>query len=477
MLQRGNEQSVAGTVTDSRTRTDGDLAEPAGGAGQGISARTRDGELGLLVMGQEAGRHGFLGRLPVTRSAEEGFDAVVLVSPVAEAEIYDSLAVQGRLLAPVVNLSGTHVAREDFFHPYPSELAFQEGMAAVAPIVARLRELPELGATPDRAGLLVLALAYTRQSAIEARLDGSVPDLVDYPLLRGVVNAPVLLGELARAELLRGRFFQRLHLCGSCGSARVNAREECAECRSSHLQEDTVVHHYRCGHQGPEQTFLRDGELTCPKCRHVLRHYAVDYDKPGVVQTCLSCGHTMSEPAVGFLCADCGRQQDASAADTRDWYHYDPLPAAMDALSLGLLPHRSFSSLMQQRYGALSVRDFLGAADVVVRVARRYGRPLAALRLEVTNAAELRAALGGRGLSAVFSRLGELISHILRESDLVTATNDSLYALLPETPADLAGVVVGRIREGVHANISEPVAFEVRTFGGDDLDQMLAGLR
>ena len=71
------------------------------------------------------------------------------------------------------------------------------------------------------------------------------------------------------------------------------------------LAQQPIVHHYRCGWQEPEQRFIKGRAVICPKCRRELRHYGVDYDKPGSVLVCRSCQKAKPDPVVQFVCLDC----------------------------------------------------------------------------------------------------------------------------------------------------------------------------
>ncbi len=129
--------------------------------------------------------------------------------------------------------------------------------------------------------------------------------------------------KLRAAGYLRAVFFDRLHQCGSCGSSRLNVREECAKCGSPHLHEEPYLHHFKCAYQGPEKDFRQGDQLVCPKCRKALTHFSVDYDKPGFLVSCEACGHTASEAKVGFVCMDCGAHSSGETAPTRDIYSYE----------------------------------------------------------------------------------------------------------------------------------------------------------
>ena len=127
---------------------------------------------------------------------------------------------------------------------------------------------------------------------------------------------------LCEHGLVKREFFERFHICPSCDSYRLHVREECSQCRSSNLSEEQYLHHFRCAFQGPEGDFRRGDELICPKCHHELTHFGFDYDRPGTMIMCGSCGHAASEPSVGFVCLDCGVHTDSDVATTRDVFSY-----------------------------------------------------------------------------------------------------------------------------------------------------------
>lgn len=146
--------------------------------------------------------------------------------------------------------------------------------------------------------------------------------LVSYDI---ALSAPVVAREAeAQCEhgLLRREFFDRFHVCPQCDSLRLHVREECRQCHSSNLQEEQYLHHFRCAYQGPEPQFRRGDRLVCPKCRYELTHFGFDYDRPGSMVACKECGHAASEPAVGFVCLDCGGHIDSDVAPPRDVYTY-----------------------------------------------------------------------------------------------------------------------------------------------------------
>ncbi len=143
----------------------------------------------------------------------------------------------------------------------------------------------------------------------------------------------IVAEKLARRGLLKKEFSDRYHNCPQCESARLNVREECPSCRSSHLCEESIIHHFRCAHQTAENEFQSGSELVCPKCLQHLRHYGSDYDKPGHIFICADCDHACSEVSVGFVCFDCGTHTDGEAMPRRDIYSYHLTDAAIQLVT------------------------------------------------------------------------------------------------------------------------------------------------
>lgn len=128
---------------------------------------------------------------------------------------------------------------------------------------------------------------------------------------------------LAAHGLLSRQFADRVHVCSRCQSSRLNAREECPSCRSPALHETPLLHHFACAHQDVEAKFRQGSKLVCPKCRAELIHYGADYERTANALTCEPCGKPTDQPAVGFVCIDCGRHSDGEAMPTRDLHRYE----------------------------------------------------------------------------------------------------------------------------------------------------------
>lgn len=398
---------------------------------------------------------------------------IVLVGPVEPAALADALDAAPDPAVPIVDLGGNRAFRSDYTgDPSNAALDLHERLA---PILNRLHAIPFRAAREDRTELTILRLAYSRNTAIEATFDPNSRSLVEYPLLGCTSLHRARLEGLATLDLLRRQHFTRTHLCIRCDSARLHAFEACPGCGSADLFEASIVHHYRCGWQEPEPLFVQDHALICPKCRRELRHYGVDYDKPGTVMVCRGCNQANSEPAVCFACLDCMHVMPAREARTLDWYHYDLTEEGLQALRDGRIPRFNFGAHLSGHPRAFALRDFRLLARECVRVARRYKRPFAIGTLSFSNASTLRQDHGTTKADQGFRRALDTIVEALRESDFIGAEEggQSIFIGFPETAEKDARTILERLVVRVKEVTGLPIALAVAVAGEDAEDLLL----
>ena len=108
-------------------------------------------------------------------------------------------------------------------------------------------------------------------------------------------------------KLMKKEFLDSVYLCTICTTGYLSYREVCPKCNSSNATSQDIVHHFPCSYVGPIDDFKNriDDELNCPKCNKTLRHIGVDYDKPSIVNDCLSCGHRFQDFNVKAKCMTC----------------------------------------------------------------------------------------------------------------------------------------------------------------------------
>ena len=139
------------------------------------------------------------------------------------------------------------------------------------------------------------------------------------------------LRELGYAE--RKEFIERIHVCPHCKGSHLYYMEACPKCDSSLLNEEPILHHFRCANISPESSYAYDGELRCPKCHQMLRHIGVDYDRPSNVYTCKECNHTFLHTRMKVHCSSCNKILRPSELLAQDIYSYEFTTEGLQALS------------------------------------------------------------------------------------------------------------------------------------------------
>lgn len=248
-------------------------------------------------------------------------------APTRAAPTYtDGLAEAARTHAasfalPFVDLAGTYIAADAVFSATDTAT-----WRAVASAILRFGERRRLvsRAALSAADLDTRLLVYLFLSGrpFAPSLATSSQACVRYPGFFPEAAARLAAERLATQGLLDRQFFERFHLCGACGSSRLNARTECRDCRSADLREGPTVRHLGCGHQAPEADFAAGPGRCCPRCRAPWHGLGREFVAAGRGTSCRGCGAANPERAVGFACLDCGAHTCAEAADTRDAYAY-----------------------------------------------------------------------------------------------------------------------------------------------------------
>ncbi len=401
----------------------------------------------LLVLGAppSGDRHPFGWRLVLDPEAE--FDAIVVG---AGAGFDDAQTVVERtrmLLAPIVDLSEAPAAQAEVRVGVAGLASAHEAMVETAEIVRRVEALPDPVRQASDPALLLLARCATRRNGLAAALNAAMPSFVHYPAA-GCIAAPRRHAErLAEAGLLARTFFDRFHVCPACRSSRLSVREECSACRGANIDEETTVHHFACAHLALERAFRSGETLVCPKCRRSLRHFGVDYAKPGMATVCNGCGHADGEPAIGFHCIDCGAHHDAHAVSTCDWYSYAVTPTGEDALARGALDAAVAASTPGRQTLVFLLRQGLALNG-------HRGRPSALIELAFGALPAIAASHGARFAGRARSLAMEAVRGELREIDFAVGRDESVIIYMPETAADAATGAAERIVRRVRAVVA-----------------------
>ena len=386
---------------------------------------------------------------------------------VRDARALDALwAMRGANLLPVLDATGTlggcadidasvaSIARSDQVRQVVAQ--FHERRAALHPDLVRGDE------PADR----LLARIAVAGGDLTPRLSHRHEGLVAWNTICDPEAIPALMSRLAADDLVRTAFFERVHTCPSCHSARVVVREECPSCQGTHLSEESYLHHFRCATQALERDFVQGSDLVCPKCRRTLQHFGRDYDRPGNLISCEGCGDTTTEPQVGFVCTRCTTRTAADAMPTRDVLSATLTEAGRTYLASG-------AAFLGPGRRALRFGDFpLELVIALNAAAARFneaGTPFTLVAVQYDGLDDIRREHGAR--RARDSRRLWLEAARQALGDRVTAAGGGAhdFLLLDGARPDAAAADLDRARQAADRTIRDDLRVSLRPFAPEDI--------
>ncbi len=393
------------------------------------------------------------------------FDGILIREPVTPDELVTLWHRKALFALPVIDLTGTLGAKADLD---ASKLSAQDA-ELIAQLIrrfqdARTRLHRDLLFSEDL-GEELLGRVFVSGHALTAARDPASKRLVSY---NTTLSGPLVAREaeaLSDQGLFKREFFDRFHVCARCKSSRMHVREECPKCRSAELVEEPYLHHFKCAYQGPESEFRQGDQLVCPKCRRELSHFGYDYDRPGSMLVCKACGHAGSDPAVGFICLDCGAHANSDSCRTRDVYSYQLTDQGVGFAEYG----RSFLG---------KARDALRLADLPLELvvalntaAKQFNEekiPFTLVNIAYEKEREITAEHGARAFAQSRDLFIENMRAALPKTDLVVKGQAYDFALLRDIEPKQARGDFDKLREAARATVRFDPGAKFQAFGPED---------
>ncbi|GHE88330.1 diguanylate cyclase domain-containing protein [Thalassotalea profundi] len=268
----------------------------------------------------------------------------------------------------------------------------------------------------------------------------------------GVVQ---MLAYLEKQQLLIPSFIDKAHFCNHCDSAFLNFKETCPQCHSHDLETLELIHHFKCAHTADITQFKQnDGSLVCPKCDQTLTHIGVDYDKPSTVNKCRTCSYVGQDSEVVAQCYQCGKKTNSEHLEVRRINRYNISSIGINAAYYGLDTY--FTNILETELQLLSLREFELFTNIEAARIERYKKSESSLAIvQLIELEKVYLALGSKA-KQVFSELASIFKAVFRESDVITAYNESIFAvLMTETSKDSADIALNRLSESVKQLFSQ----------------------
>jgi GGDEF domain-containing protein len=173
--------------------------------------------------------------------------------------------------------------------------------------------------------------------------------------------------------------------------------------------------------------------MECPKCKRILKHIGVDYDKPSVMYTCQQCDHEFQDPHIKAKCHDCGADTRVERLVKRQIKKYKLTKLGRDAATgkynINLKGFDELSDIINDEYFIRLLKNEIGRKKVA-----NFDSTVAALQM--SNLTDLYQVIGEQGQKELIIELFELLNSELHSSDAVIF-KDRITTLFLFTEKDL----------------------------------------
>jgi len=156
------------------------------------------------------------------------------------------------------------------------------------------------------------------------------------------------LNKLHELNILKGKLYDKLLICPSCGSRYVSTIYLCPYCQSINIERQILIEHLKCGNFNLEKYFKKNDELICPKCGLKLEKLNVDYRRVGVWFECKDCGRRFAVTIPSHRCYSCGRLFNVEDAKFEDVYTFTLDEKVEEEVKGGVLVLSSIGSFLEK---------------------------------------------------------------------------------------------------------------------------------
>ncbi len=397
--------------------------------------------------------------------ADGKFDCILLNAPATIRDLSLVWTTKTLHLLPVIDMTGTLLSNTDLDG---SKLSFEETDKLdhlIQSFHERRAQLHSDLVYTDDIGEKLIGRMFVSGGLLKPSYDPTSKEFIGYNTILDFRSIKKEIKDLLISGYVDQEFFDRFHVCDRCGSSCFNIREECPQCTSADLQEEAYLHHFVCAYQGPETDFRQGDDLICPKCRKELSHFSVDYDKPGSMMLCQSCGHGTSEPDVGFICMECKTHCDGDTVRTRDVHSYRLLDRGLDFVRTGRALHESKHGVL--RFAELPLELIVSINDELKKYESKR-KPFALLNISYRNAKEIQHKEGHRLFAQSRNLFLENIRNTVRKDDLLVKGQNYDFILLKGSSPEEARNGVDDLCTETTASLRVDLGVDISVFGPED---------
>lgn len=316
-----------------------------------------------------------------------------------------------------------------------------------------------------------------RKISPQKRMDA--PKLYRYPLLDTFAIEPdnYLLWKqnLIRKQILQNeKMVDRVRMCPACSWAHLYFVDQCPRCSSVDIHEQLFLHCFTCGNVEPQEKFIKQNSMSCPKCHTTLRHLGADYDRAMENYHCHDCSFVFIDPVVVARCLNCEKTTSPDHLDIADIHEMYLSEKGRISVISGKV-NDIYEVLDSLNF--VSVDYFSHTLNWHIKQALRYKTVQFSLMfIKISNIKELANQQGHSKTLLLVETFANHLRSLIRDTDLsVRNAENSLVLYLPYTPVEGADILKTRLLEQKSkADQSENIKLEIKakvyTFPNDYIE-------
>ena len=298
--------------------------------------------------------------------------------------------------------------------------------------------------------------AWMRNNHLSLRLSPKLTKGYGYWLNENSgISTETLLDSLALSGYFKGELVDIAYPCPDCQSIQVLLRDCCPGCHHIDIRMEPIVHHFMCGYQSSESSFLNTaGYYTCPKCRGQLKHFGMDYDKPGTISVCQQCFKNTVETEVRGRCINCSTEFEISDAHRKRLLSYQLTDAGVFALFQSDFGIYTAQHLIATHLQLAPPEHLMVLAKKMAAIERRHA--FKTLMMECSlNSGNLP--LGSADHIRLLTELGKELAQIVRQTDTVTYHLGQFSLLLPGSDQNAGSKVIERLTTSLNRTFTQEI--------------------
>lgn len=354
-------------------------------------------------------------------------------------------------LTPAVFI-GEGLIHHEFVIPELTVGSLQHQLHNIEKLLDRKTELPErvIEAASTDPYVAAGAYAWLRDGKVQVNLSNVWPKGYGYDLRDTNSDAETILETMTTSGYLARDFAEAAHPCPDCQSIQVLLRDSCTKCGSVKIDEQPILHHFKCSYQGHESAFLdAAGQYHCPKCNDPLKHFGIDYDKPGLINVCRNCDHESHETKINGRCLSCSHNFHLEETERQEINNYTLTKEGIHALFQGTYNVYDPKSIMGSHIKMLDPEHLYTIAKKMAAIEQRHGFRTLMIELSFEDIEKSNAKLSDK--VKLLTEVGKELAKIIRPTDAIAYNLGKFILLMPGNEEKTAKIICDRLSKTIQS--------------------------